>query len=503
MPLIRHGMSIALLALLLITSKFSAAELANYTLCAAQDETCSFSGNRYVAFGRDGLFEYVEATGSIACTAEAFSVITAVSDNACYISPEANGPTGYAFCSAEDDSCGFSGTRVIAFGANDTFDYIAKSDEVTCDATNLGGDPAPDTVKSCYFKLTPNVDNEDISATDAAAAMGRGFNLGQQFENTQHAPTLAEAKAKIDAYYAKGFRSIRIPVTWTEEVYDGTTLVTDPTIGNVDLSHSRLDEIKQTIDYALSLSEMYVVLNAHHERQLKHNTRDWVLERLWQDISVIFANRSHRLMYEILNEPHLEDDSKSAMEPEDLRNMVGKAYAKIRALDPKRIIIIGGNQWFKASEMQTTWPNLDDVGGGDDQYLMATFHHYDPWSFCGDNQGDYQDTWSSADIIEPMDEINSWANTVGGGMPVYIGEWGVGWGSRYTTLTCNNVRKWYSMFYNDIAVHKGMPSSVWDDGGWFKMWDFDTDSFDNNLADCIVDGSCNWDDGGQYNSGCD
>ena len=52
-----------------------------------------------------------------------------------------------------------------------------------------------------------------IVAKTAVAAMGNGFNLGQMFESTQHPPTLAAASAKIDAYYAKGFRVVRVPVT--------------------------------------------------------------------------------------------------------------------------------------------------------------------------------------------------------------------------------------------------------------------------------------------------
>jgi len=32
---------------------------------------------------------------------------------------------------------------------------------------------------------------------------------------------------------------------------------------------------------------------------------------------------------------------------------------------------------------------------------------------------------------------------------------------------------------------------VWDDGGWFRIFDHGSDSFDNNLVDCIG-GACDW-----------
>ncbi|MBJ7446169.1 MAG: hypothetical protein JHC81_01430 [Brevundimonas sp.] len=34
-----------------------------------------------------------------------------------------------------------------------------------------------------------------------------------------------------------------------------------------------------------------------------------------------------------------------------------------------------------------------------------------------------------------------------------------------------------------------MPTAIWDDGGWFEVYDHDTDSVRNNLIDCL-DGNC-------------
>ncbi|ESQ86709.1 hypothetical protein ABAC460_22545 [Asticcacaulis sp. AC460] len=320
-------------------------------------------------------------------------------------------------------------------------------------------------------------------ARQAAAAMGMGFNLGQMFDNSQHPPTLAAAKPKIDAYYERGFRVVRIPVTWTEPV--GGVVMADPLTGRVDRGSGRLAALKAVVDYALSKPGLYVVLNAHHETDLKDFDRAAVLEALWSDISEIFGDRDHRLLFEILNEPHLSN--RDAMPPERLRHMTGLAYRRIRAADARRIVIIGGNQWFAAAEMARTWPDLEAVGGGRDAYVMATFHHYDPWTFSGDNQGDYADAWTAADIARPMQAMADWAGTVGGGMPVFIGEWGVGWKSRYATMNCNNIRQWYAQFPRHAAT-MAMPTAVWDDGGWFQVYDHATDRFGNDLIDCMDDG---------------
>jgi endoglucanase len=338
-----------------------------------------------------------------------------------------------------------------------------------------------------------------IIAVDAGVAMGKGVNIGQTFESTQNERTLASVSARIDAYYAKGFRNVRIPITWTEQV-GGDLLVGSATMGDVNRSHSRLAVIKQVVDYALSKSGLYVVINAHHESGLKTNNRAAVLEHLWADIAAIFAAKDHRLLFEILNEPHRSDGSNSALPAADLRTMVRMAYAKIRAVDPARIVLIGGNQWFAASEMANVWTDLSGVGDGQDPYLMATFHHYDPWTFCGDNQGTYDDAWTDANLSTPMETMLSWAKSVGHSMPVYIGEWGVGWASRYTTMDCNNIRSWYQKMVA-TASDKGIPTSLWDDNGWFKVFDIRSNSWNNNLVDCMS-GTCSWNGTDRFNAGC-
>lgn len=327
------------------------------------------------------------------------------------------------------------------------------------------------------------------TARQASDEMGAGFNLGNTFEGDQNPSSFENSKLKIDAYYAKGFRNVRIPITWTENV-DGNRLA-DPLTGMVDRSNPRLAEIISTIDYALSL-DMYVVINAHHEYALKENSgsRSAVLERIWADVTDMLGDRSPRLLFQLLNEPHASvKNGGAAMPAADLRLMSGKAYTKIRAVNPQRIVIIGGDQWFGAHELARAWPNLDAVGGGKDEYVMASFHHYSPWEFAGED-GNHAMNWTATMLREPFDVAAEWATSVGGGMPVYVSEWGVGWQKQKQTMQCNNIRKWYQeMHYTEAAAHH-YPTAVWDDGGWFRIFNHATNTFDNNLADCIITGAC-------------
>jgi hypothetical protein len=100
-----------------------------------------------------------------------------------------------------------------------------------------------------------------------------------------------------------------------------------------------------------------------------------------------------------------------------------------------------------------------------------------------------------------MTTMSNWANTVGKGMPVFIGEWGVGWGSRFDQMSCNNIRQWYQKLPAEFAAARSMPTAVWDDGGWFKIYDHASNAFANNLADCIS-GTCDWDGTERFNDGC-
>jgi len=46
-----------------------------------------------------------------------------------------------------------------------------------------------------------------------------------------------------------------------------------------------------------------------------------------------------------------------------------------------------------------------------------------------------------------------------------------------------------------------MPTAVWDDGGWFQLYDHEKEAFSSNLIDCI-DGQCRWTGSDRFNADC-
>jgi len=43
--------------------------------------------------------------------------------------------------------------------------------------------------------------------------------------------------------------------------------------------------------------------------------------------------------------------------------------------------------------------------------------------------------------------------------------------------------------------------SLWDDNGWFKVFDLGSNSWSNNLVDCIG-GFCAWNGTDRFSAGC-
>jgi hypothetical protein len=201
----------------------------------------------------------------------------------------------------------------------------------------------------------------------------------------------------------------------------------------------------------------------------------------------------------LLNEPH--DVNGAAMPAAMLRSMSRLAYAQIRAIDPERVVVISGNQWASSNELALVWTDLAGMGEGLDPYVMATFHHYDPWAqFHSEGSPDKAYNFDVNTIENPMRQAQQWQTTVGANMPIFIGEWGVGWGKQWNVMDCNNVRRWYALFPQSAQTF-GMPTQVWDDGGWFGVFDYASGTFKNNLAQCIT-GDCEWSGTERFNSAC-
>lgn len=125
-----------------------------WTFCANENATCTFSGTKQVRYGANGSYVYKNFTGSVACNNQHFGDPAYGILKSCYygdVSTSAPAPTKtWTFCSKENATCRFSGTKQIRFGVNGAYNYKTFTKSVLCNIKNFG-DPAVGLAKSCYY----------------------------------------------------------------------------------------------------------------------------------------------------------------------------------------------------------------------------------------------------------------------------------------------------------------------------------------------------------------
>jgi len=139
-----------------------------WTLCAAESETCAFSGTATVAFGANGKFNYATLSNGTTCSDTVLGDPLYGTVKACYV--ETSPPTAniWTQCSVENATCAFSGTMTVAFGANGKFNYATLSNGTAC-TTGVFPDPIVGTVKACYVIAPPTT---TVTWTSCAAENG-------------------------------------------------------------------------------------------------------------------------------------------------------------------------------------------------------------------------------------------------------------------------------------------------------------------------------------------
>jgi surface antigen len=123
-----------------------------YVLCASENQRCSFSGTRDVAYGANGRFSYrYGVSNGIDCNNATFGDPISGVFKACY-TKVSGGMPAYTFCATENGRCSFSGTHDVAYGANGRYTYrFGVVNGIDCNNAAFG-DPVPGAVKTCYLR---------------------------------------------------------------------------------------------------------------------------------------------------------------------------------------------------------------------------------------------------------------------------------------------------------------------------------------------------------------
>jgi hypothetical protein len=124
-----------------------------WSQCAGEGGSCPAAAGQPVAYGAFGAYRYATATGNTTCGNDTFGGDPVPGESkACYT--RTGSPAGYSTaCAGEGATCGFTGQRTVAFGANGAYIYRTFSGGTACTTGAFGTDPVAGVSKSCY--LTP------------------------------------------------------------------------------------------------------------------------------------------------------------------------------------------------------------------------------------------------------------------------------------------------------------------------------------------------------------
>jgi endoglucanase len=339
-------------------------------------------------------------------------------------------------------------------------------------------------------KETPKAANADIadletiSSPEVVKRMGLGWNLGNtmeacgdwikgnmvsKFETAWGNPETT--KEMIDKIKESGFKSVRIPVAWSNLMGD-----------NYTIDSSLLERVKQIADWVQE-DGMIAVVNIHWdggwwtkfptepEKTMKRYTR------LWSQVAGYFKNEPGSLIFESLNEEGCFNDVWNrwgGAEPEkkkkafDILNNINQTFVdlvrKSGGLNAKRHLLIAGY----CTDIDMTVSPEFLMPKDPENHLILSVHYYTPYTFCGlekdETWGKARPTWGTdADF----DELNANMQKLkprflDAGIPVIMGEYG----STLKTKEIESVRL-YILSVTEKVYSMGMCPMLWDPGTHF------------------------------------
>ncbi|WP_439509212.1 glycoside hydrolase family 5 protein [Marinimicrobium koreense] len=286
------------------------------------------------------------------------------------------------------------------------------------------------------------------------AEMGIGINLGNTLDAYPNEGdwALPAQERYLEDFNEAGFQHVRIPATWDDHTAQSAPYTVDS---------GRMNRAEEVVDWALDQG-FYVILNAHHERWIWEGEglteeKRARFQAIWTQIAERFSGKSHRLIFEILNEP-------IGLSAEQTNELKADILPIIRAQNPTRLVIISGHNY---SGVHT----LSDIDLPEDDYLIANFHSYDPWAFAGQCTRRWGSEADRAELAQIYATAAAWREQ--SGVPVMLNEFGA---AKFDFQNPENVceledRLAYIGHHVNLAIENGIPATFWDDGGSFSTYD--------------------------------
>ncbi len=327
-----------------------------------------------------------------------------------------------------------------------------------------------------YTKSYAAGDLTGKTSNEIAAEMGIGWNLGNTFDATggNRGNIYSQetswgnpqvTKELITAIHDSGFKTIRIPVTWMNQINN---------FDNYTINPDFLARVKEVVDYAYDL-DMYIIINVHHESWINTSklSSDYLeigdkLAAVWAQIADYFADYDQHLIFEGMNEPRLAgtgiewSGNQNAYYIVQYLNQVF-AYtirSNGKGHNDERCLMIPGYAASSSTDILKSI-TLPTYKGETVKNLIISVHCYNPYDFClSDNMTDFDPensnhTYSITSVFKQLEELFLFYD-----IPVVIGETGA------TDSNNTEARENWAAFMGKMAYKYGVPIIIWDNGAY-------------------------------------
>ena len=327
--------------------------------------------------------------------------------------------------------------------------------------------------------------NTSISSVDFARNVTIGWNLGNTLDATGNSGLNSETswgapkttQAMIHGIKTAGFKSIRIPISWSKHVISEDCTI-DP---------QWIARVKQIVDWAYN-EGLYVIINIHHDNysitELSSRnggfavTPDPVLQAkskafisaVWTQVAANFNNSyDEHLIFEILNEPRDINgkiwgnewwlNSNNAVNAQKIITEYEKvgidAIRESGGNNANRFIMVP--DYAASSDYGTILNNYYMPKDTANDKLILSVHAYSPYTFAMYDGSKVHEKLTDADKIG-LTNFFKYLNShyINKGVGVIIGET-----SASNKGNLEGREEWFSFFFGE-AFKYGMPCFIWD-----------------------------------------
>lgn len=336
----------------------------------------------------------------------------------------------------------------------------------------------------------------DNDAWKMARTLGLGLNIGNQMD-------ASDGKTAMEGYWTngqkltqavftglknKGFKSVRIPVTWIGHIGSAPDYKID----------DRLDRVAELVDWA-EKAGLNTIINIHHDGAIDYTNGSYIthwldirgavlsnavntqikaeIKAVWTQIAERFKDKGDFLIFESFNEIQdghwgWSEDYKSAAgkkKQNDILNEWNQVFVDaVRAA--------GGNnatRWLGvpgyAADPTMTLNDGFKVPDGPAKKVMVSFHNYTPYTFCQTGEADdwghtRRSNLSDSNYSEDFQKdicYKFYKAYVEKGVPVYMGEYGC---TNRTVGTARKFQLYWLEYVSKCAKTFGMSGFIWENG---------------------------------------